>query len=71
MTEPTGEEDGPPQCAACKRALKRPSPTGLGPVCWRKLHGRPGRRPRTASPAAVPGPGQDELPYADQLDLFN
>ena len=70
MTEPAEKE---PVTCACGRPLTDPESRsrGLGPVCWRKLHGRPGRRPRTASPAAVPGPGQDELPYADQLDLFN
>jgi hypothetical protein len=68
VTEPA-DEDEPPQCAACHRALKHPSPSGYGPVCERKLHGRPARRPRTTSPAAKPGLSQTELPLTDQLEL--
>jgi hypothetical protein len=53
------------RCTACGRRLRRPSPTGLGPVCERRL------RPRTAArntPAAAVGgpvppmPGQTEIP---------
>lgn len=50
-------------CQACKRPLKRPSPTGYGPVCARRLTG-PTRRKRPAripNPPDVP-PGQDALP---------
>ncbi|MFE9448336.1 DUF6011 domain-containing protein [Streptomyces sp. NPDC006739] len=44
----------------------------LGPVCWRKLHGRPVRQPRRPTPAATPpGPGQAELPLDDQLPLWS
>lgn len=70
MTEPA-DEDEPPQCAACHRALKRPSPSGYGPVCERKLHRRPAPRPRLKRPAATttPSPGQPELPLTDQLEL--
>ncbi|NUS13449.1 MAG: hypothetical protein HOY69_18945 [Streptomyces sp.] len=69
MTEPAGEE---PVTCACGRELTDPESRarGLGPVCWRKLHGHTARRPRGVSPAATPGPGQAELPYDDQLDLF-
>ena len=61
-----------PVTCPCGRELTDPvsRSRGLGPVCWRKLHGRTNRRPRVPSPAAAVSAGQDELPYADQLDLF-
>jgi len=51
---------------ACGRPLRDPVSIarGLGPVCWRKLHGPTARWPRTASPAPEPGEGQTELPLA-------
>ena len=69
MTATAGEE---PVTCACGRELTDPVSVsrGAGPVCWRKLHGRTTRQPRrTTPPAAAPGPGQDELPYDDQLEL--
>jgi hypothetical protein len=51
------------RCAACGRRLVRPSPTGLGPVCARRL--APSRRPtsiRATDPPAQPIPGQTEIP---------
>lgn len=33
------------RCADCQRPLKRPSPSGYGPVCWRKH-----RPPSTSTP---------------------
>lgn len=53
------------RCTACGRRLRRPSPTGLGPVCQRRLRSRP---PSRTTPAAATGspvppiPGQTELP---------
>lgn len=69
--EPHSAAAEPVECA-CGKPLRDPvsRARGLGPVCWRKLHGRTHRRPRVVSPTAAPGPGQDELPLADQLDLF-
>jgi hypothetical protein len=60
-----------PRCAACRRRLRRPTPTGLGPVCERRLNPATPR----ASPAAIDGPvpmvpGQTELPLADP-DLWS
>ncbi|TGZ14699.1 hypothetical protein DV517_61820 [Streptomyces sp. S816] len=49
-----------PRCAGCGRRLKRPTPTGLGPVCARRLTGRPARIRITRDPD-VPA-GQTELP---------
>lgn len=62
------------KCAACGRRLRHPSPTGLGPVCARRLGATvsPPRKPARASPAATPPPlhpGQTELPIAVQLAL--
>jgi hypothetical protein len=53
------------RCAACGRRLSRPSPTGLGPVCARRLGATPARRPRPVSrpdPPPEPIPGQTEIP---------
>lgn len=60
----------PPRCAACKRRLKQPTPTGLGPVCNRRLNGTP---PVIRAPATDPEPmpGQTELPLIDQPDLWS
>jgi hypothetical protein len=71
VTESTGEEE-PVHCA-CGRLLRDPESRarGLGPVCHRRLHGPTARWPRTTSPDAEPGPGQDELPYDDQLTLWS
>lgn len=69
MTEPAGEE---PVTCACGKPLRDPisRSRGIGPVCWRKLHGRTTRQPRTTRLAADVGPGQAELPLDNQLDLF-
>ena len=58
---------------ACGRPLRDPVSVarGLGPVCWRKLHGRRPRRPRVVAPATEIGPGQDELPLNDQPALWS
>lgn len=57
-----------PRCAACGRQLRVPSPSGLGPVCGRRL-GVTAARVAPAGPSAA-GPvalieGQTELPLAD------
>ena len=70
MTDPAEEE--PVKCA-CGRTLTDDLSKSrkLGPDCWRKLHGRTVRQPRGKTPAAKPGPGQDELPLADQLEIWS
>lgn len=51
------------RCLACGRRLRRPSPSGLGPVCFRRLNPAPARTPaRAAEPLVEPIPGQTELP---------
>jgi hypothetical protein len=60
------------RCAACGRRLRRSSPSGLGPVCAKRLGvpvDRPARRipvPRSAArpagPEPVHCPGQTEIP---------
>lgn len=62
-----------PVTCACGRTLADPvsRSRGLGPVCWRKLHGRTTRQPRRSRPPTTgPGPGQPELPLDNQLDLW-
>lgn len=51
------------RCRACGRRLLRPSPTGLGPVCARRLAAR-GQPPvvRAADPAPEIHPDQTALP---------
>lgn len=53
-----------PRCAACGRLLRRPSQTGLGPVCARRLNPAPARRPVVRTPDIPPDPipGQEEIP---------
>jgi hypothetical protein len=56
-----------PRCAACRRRLKNPTTSGLGPVCEKRLHPSP-HTTTAASSGPVPVPvidGQVELP----LDL--
>ncbi|MFJ5151413.1 DUF6011 domain-containing protein [Streptomyces sp. NPDC088353] len=72
MTDPTGEEEPITCLGGCGKQLtsRTSRRRGYGKDCWRKLHGRPARTPRITTPAAaVPGPGQDELPVDDQLEL--
>ena len=60
---PTGAESPRVTCRDCGRVLRRPRPSGLGPVCERKQ-----RPPRATIPAPRPDdvlPGQTELPLAD------
>jgi len=74
MTGPAAEEAEAPWCLGrCGNRLtsEKSVTRGYGPRCWRKLHGRPVRRPRRTTPTAQPGPGQPELPYDDQLPLWN
>lgn len=55
------------RCLACGRRLVRPSPTGLGLVCARRL-GATARKPAVIRPADAspdPIPGQTELPLTD------
>lgn len=67
-----GGVDGPgrsrQRCGACGRPLRRYSPSGLGPVCERKL---------TPAPATIPVPrrddhipGQAELPLVEHQPTF-
>lgn len=54
------------RCAACGRRLRRRSPSGLGPVCARRLGATV--QPARASPTTDPMPeipGQTELPLTD------
>lgn len=63
---------GGAKCAACKRRLKRPSESGLGPVCERRLHGPPARRPRPATPTTaelISGQTELLLPGIDWSDI--
>ncbi|MER7053413.1 hypothetical protein [Streptomyces sp. NPDC000351] len=52
------------RCAACGRRLRRPSPSGLDPVCARRLHPAPARPQtiRATEPPVVHCDGQTELP---------
>jgi hypothetical protein len=55
----------PARCADCKRRLRRPSPTGYGPVCARRRGLTPTARASPPAPPASPAPhmpGQTELP---------
>lgn len=51
------------RCAACGRPLRRPSPSGLGPVCARRLQPAPARPHsiRATEPAVVHCEGQTAL----------
>ncbi|MFB6593962.1 hypothetical protein [Streptomyces diastaticus] len=60
---PAGVESPLVTCRDCGRALRRPRPSGLGPVCERRRRG-----PRATIPAPRPDgvlPGQTELPLTD------
>ena len=60
---PTGDAGPRVTCRDCGRPLRRPRPSGLGPVCERKQ-----RPPRATIPAPRPDdvlPGQTELPLTD------
>jgi hypothetical protein len=63
MSRPADEV---PRCAVCKRRLRHPSPTGLGPVCDRRLNGPPPAKPSSHRPDSDDViPGQTELPLTD------
>jgi hypothetical protein len=54
-----------PRCRECHRPLRRPSASGMGPVCERRRNARPtpvptARTPTTAPVASIPG--QIEIP---------
>lgn len=72
MTGPHDEETPVICLGGCRRQLRDPESVsrGYGPDCWRKLHGRPGLKPRRPAPATEAGPGQGELPLEDQLELW-
>ncbi|MFZ3569934.1 DUF6011 domain-containing protein [Streptomyces sp. BH097] len=60
----------------CGRRLTDPisRARGLGPKCYRRLHGAAERRPAATPPPPVPGPaieGQAELPLTDQPALWS
>lgn len=59
----------------CRRQLRDPESIsrGYGPDCWQKLHGRPARKLRSATPATPVEPmhGQGELPLEDQLTIWS
>lgn len=63
---PTGDESPRVTCRDCGRVLRRPRPSGLGPVCERK------QRVQAIRPAAnadEPIPGQTLLPIDVQTAL--
>lgn len=55
------------RCAACGRRLRQSSPSGLGPVCARRLGVTTRRAPAIRSPDVPPAPmpGQTELPLTE------
>ena len=54
------------RCAACGRRLKRPSSSGLGPVCEKRLNPTPTRPSSAAISQEIPViPGQVELPLRE------
>ncbi|MEV8033946.1 hypothetical protein [Streptomyces sp. NPDC086182] len=55
------------RCGACGRRLARPSPTGLGPVCARRLGltSRPPTVIRSTNTQPDHIPGQTELPLVE------
>lgn len=72
MTGPDDEE-APVIClGGCGRLLtsRISRARGYGSDCWRKLHGPAAPKPRWPAPAVEAGPGQAELPLADQLTIF-
>ena len=72
MSTSTSSEEEPALClGGCGKHLtsRISRARGYGPCCWRKLHGRPARRPRRTTPAAKAAPDQPELPY-DELPLW-
>lgn len=71
MTDPHDEVE-PVRCT-CGLPLTAPESVarGLGRVCYERFHGKPPPQPRrTARKPAAPGPGQAELPLADQLAIW-
>lgn len=62
--------DPRPRCRECKRRLRRPSPSGFGPVCERRRNARTTPRPSPPAVPATPAPhlsGQTQLPL-DGID---
>lgn len=54
-----------PRCTACRRRLKHPTTSGLGPVCEKRLHPSP-HTTTAASSGPVPViDGQVELPLTE------
>ncbi|GGM07007.1 hypothetical protein GCM10010099_23750 [Streptomyces cinereus] len=54
------------RCRECKRPLRRPTATGLGPVCERRRNARPAPTPAARTPTAAtvpPMPGQLPLEF--------
>lgn len=49
----------PPRCRGCKRRLKHATASGYGPVCERRINGRP---------VVVPSPAHTEI-HPDQTEL--
>lgn len=72
MTDPHDEEPPVICLGGCGRLLtsRISKERQHGPDCWRKLHGRTARGRRATPSAAQPGPGQAELPLADQLTIW-
>lgn len=73
METPAADDEEPFIClGGCGHTLTSPASLarGYGSDCWHKLHGRTTPKPRRHTPTAKPGPGQDELPLQDQLELW-
>lgn len=63
---PAGAESPRITCRGCRRPLRRPRPSGLGPVCERKQRAHV---IRPATHADEPTPGQTLLPIDVQTAL--
>ena len=62
-TQPSADSG---RCAACGRRLKRPSLSGLGPVCEKRLNPTPTRPTAVGIRQEIPViPGQVELPLRE------
>ena len=56
------------RCADCRRRLRRPSPSGYGPVCARRRGIRETPRPTVAASPSGPVP---VVPGQTELDLYD